>query len=90
MTGGSTDMGNVSQLLPSIHPIIGIRGSVHPPHTHGFADETATPAADECAIDGATAMALTVIDVAQDGALRAELEAEQSVRAPYIHQESAS
>jgi amidohydrolase len=83
MTGGSTDMGNVSQLLPSIHPIIAVRFSENPPHTHGFAADAASPAADDAVIDGAVAMALTVIDVAQDPDLRRELLSEQSSRLPY-------
>ncbi|MDI3409169.1 M20 family metallopeptidase [Streptomyces cavernicola] len=81
LSGGSTDMGNVSQLLPSIHPMIAVRGSENPPHTHGFARDAVSAEADATVVDGATAMALTAVSVAQDEALRGELLAEQRERA---------
>ncbi|KAA5830505.1 M20 family metallopeptidase [Saccharopolyspora hirsuta] len=68
--GGSTDMGNVSHVVPSIHPSIAIVGCEHPPHTRGFAAAAATPAADDAVLDGAAAMALTAVDVAADPVLR--------------------
>ncbi|MDI3388990.1 M20 family metallopeptidase [Streptomyces sp. B-S-A8] len=80
LSGGSTDMGNVSQLLPSIHPMIAVRGSENPPHTHGFARDAVSAEADATVVDGATAMALTAVSVAQDEALRRELLAEQRDR----------
>lgn len=60
--GGSTDMGNVSQVVPSIHPIIAIPGCVSAPHTPEFAHDAVGPAADAAITDGALAMALTVVD----------------------------
>ncbi|MEV0081443.1 amidohydrolase [Saccharopolyspora sp. NPDC050642] len=78
--GGSTDMGNVSKVLPSIHPSIAIIGCEHPPHTHGFAAAAATAAADDAVFDGAVAMALTAVDVAIDPVLRQKFLAEQATR----------
>ncbi|MDI3418139.1 M20 family metallopeptidase [Streptomyces luteolus] len=80
LSGGSTDMGNVSHLLPSIHPMIAVRGSTNAPHTHGFAQDVISAEADATVVDGATAMALTAVSVAQDETLRRELLAEQRGR----------
>ncbi len=90
LTGGSTDMGNVSQYLPAIHPMIGIVGSTNSPHTHGFAADAISPAADRCVVDGAIAMAHSVVAAAQDPTIRAELIAEQAARPPYAAQETQS
>jgi amidohydrolase len=60
---GSTDMGNVSHLVPSIHPMI----RVAPPgvgiHTPDFAAHAASPAGDRAVLDGAKAMAATIADL---------------------------
>ncbi|KAA9157330.1 M20 family metallopeptidase [Amycolatopsis acidicola] len=71
--GGSTDMGNVSQVLPAIHPMVAIEGSDAVGHHADFAAAAATPAADKAVLDGAKALALTALDVALDGTLRSEL-----------------
>jgi len=70
---GSSDMGNVSHVVPSIHPMIGIEthGSVN--HQAAFADACAEPSADQAILDGALAMALTIIDAASDKAVRTRL-----------------
>ncbi|WP_423463678.1 amidohydrolase [Promicromonospora sp. MS192] len=60
--GGSTDMGNVSQTVPSIHPLIAIRGCTSAPHTPEFTSDAIGPAAEKAAVDGALAMALTTAD----------------------------
>ncbi|RKT88594.1 amidohydrolase [Saccharopolyspora antimicrobica] len=80
MRGGSTDMGNVSHVVPSIHPSIAIIGCEHPPHTRGFAAAAATPAGDDAAVDGAAAMALTAVDVAADPVLRQKFLDEHAAR----------
>jgi metal-dependent amidase/aminoacylase/carboxypeptidase family protein len=69
---GSTDMGNVSYLVPSIHPMI----QVSPPnvaiHTEEFVRYARGPEGDAAVIDGAKALALTVADLwLQEGALEA-------------------
>ena len=60
---GSTDMGNVSYLVPSIHPMI----KVAPPgvaiHTKEFAGWAQAPEGDQAVLDGAKAMAMTVADL---------------------------
>lgn len=69
----STDMGNVSLAIPSIHPAIGIDSLPAVNHQPEFAAHCVTPAADHALRDGALAMAWTVIDCATDQALRTRL-----------------
>ena len=70
---GSTDMGNVSQVIPSIHPLLGINSLPALNHQPEFAAHCATPIADKTLLDGALAMAWTIIDAAQDSKLRGRL-----------------
>jgi amidohydrolase len=70
---GSTDMGNVSLVLPSIHPTIGIDALPAVTHQPEFAAKCVTPEADRAVTDGAIAMAWTAIDAATDGPLRTRL-----------------
>ena len=73
MNRASTDMGNVSQVLPAIHPYIGIDSLPAVNHQPEFAAAAATAAADRAVIDAATALALTVADVASDTEQRRRL-----------------
>ena len=66
-------MGNVSLVVPSIHPAIGIDSLPAVNHQPEFAAACATPAADQAVYDGAVAMAWTMLDAASDPALRARL-----------------
>ncbi|MFT4297064.1 MAG: M20 family metallopeptidase [Micropruina sp.] len=78
--GGSTDMGNVSQVVPAIHPLITFRGAEAAPHNPAFTAVAITPAADEALIDGAVSMAATVLDVALTPELRADFQARKAAR----------
>lgn len=69
----STDMGNVSLALPSIHPMIGIDSLPAVNHQPEFTAHCVSPAADQALWDGALAMAWTVIDMAADLNLRKRL-----------------
>ena len=69
----STDMGNVSLAMPSIHPTIGIGSLPAVNHQPEFAAHCVTPAADKALLDGATAMAWTAIDLASDAPVRSRL-----------------
>ncbi|MGP5930771.1 M20 family metallopeptidase [Corynebacterium glyciniphilum] len=79
-SGGSTDMGNVSQVVPSIHPMIALLGTDAPPHTTGFAAAAATPAGDDAAIVSAKGLALAAATVALTPETRGELLARQAAR----------
>lgn len=69
----STDMANVSLVVPSIHPLLMIptNGAVN--HQPEFTAACVTPAADQAVIDGALALANTAIGVAEDLSLRERL-----------------
>jgi amidohydrolase len=68
-SAASTDMGNVSLVVPSIHPMIGIDSLPAVNHQKEFTDCCATAAADKAVYDGALAMAWTAIDMATDPVL---------------------
>ena len=71
----STDMGNVSLEIPSIHPLLAIDSLPAVNHQAEFATAAASPAADRAVLDGAAAMAWTTIDLASEAAVRARLSA---------------
>lgn len=78
--GGSSDMGNVTQVVPGLHPMISVLGATAVPHHPDFAAVAATPAADDAIVDGATALAWTVLDAALTPEVRADLLARQAAR----------
>ncbi|WP_280262921.1 M20 family metallopeptidase [Nocardia wallacei] len=63
---GSTDMGNVTNVIPGIHPVIGIDAGGAVTHQPEFAAACVTPSADLAVTDGATALARTAIHLAGD------------------------
>jgi metal-dependent amidase/aminoacylase/carboxypeptidase family protein len=64
MNAASTDMGNVSHVVPSIHPYLSIGSLPAVNHQPEFADAAVTPAADQAILDGATALACTAAALA--------------------------
>ncbi len=64
---GSTDMGNVSYKVPSIHPMIKVSPADVPIHTPDFANYAQGPEGDAAVIDGAKALAMTAVDCWFDG-----------------------
>ncbi len=62
----STDMGNVSLVIPSIHPLIGIDSMPASNHQPEFTEHCVKPAADQAISDGAVALAWTAIDLAAE------------------------
>lgn len=67
MNRASTDMGNVSQVVPAIHPYIGVGSLPALNHQREFAAHCVGELADKALLDGATALAWTAIDrAAQD------------------------
>jgi len=73
MVVGSTDMGNVSHLVPSIHPMVAVAPRGVGIHTEGFALAAASSAGDDGVLDGAKAMAMTIIDLWGSSEARAEI-----------------
>jgi amidohydrolase len=62
---GSTDMGNVSRLVPSLHPMLGINSLPAVNHQAEFAAHTVTPDGERAIRDGTLGMAWTIVDVAE-------------------------
>ena len=60
---GSTDCGNVSQRLPTIHPYIRISPDGVPGHSREFAEWARSPLARTGLVAGAKALALTAVDL---------------------------
>ena len=69
----SSDMGNISLQIPSIHPTIGINSLPAVIHQAEFAAHCISPAAESALLDGALSLAWTAIDLAADPALRSQL-----------------
>jgi amidohydrolase len=69
----STDMGDVSYVVPAIHPNIGLDVGSAVNHQAEFASASVTPEADRLIRDAAAAMAWTVIEAARDEGIRARL-----------------
>jgi amidohydrolase len=73
---GSTDMGNVSHRVPSIHPML----AVAPPdiiiHNPEFTRWAASDSGDAAVIDGAKALALTALDLMADGTTLARVRSD--------------
>ncbi|MEW6142099.1 MAG: M20 family metallopeptidase [Chloroflexota bacterium] len=77
---GSTDMGNVSQVVPSIHGWVAIAPSHVSEHTPEFAKAAASEAGHKGLIDGAKAMAMTVADLFAEPELFTKLRWEHANR----------
>jgi amidohydrolase len=69
--GGSTDFGNVSQLVPALHADLAVHSWPAVNHQHEFAAHCVSPAGDRTLLEGATALALTALVVADDPSLLA-------------------
>jgi amidohydrolase len=69
----STDMGNVSQLVPSIHPMLGydVGGAAH--HTAEFSAHGSSASADRAVLDGAYGLAMAAATASADPQQRTRL-----------------
>jgi len=70
---GSTDMANVSLVIPSIHPMLDLETLPASNHQPEFAAHCVRPPADRAVVEGAVAMAWTAIDAAADPDVSARL-----------------
>lgn len=73
---GSSDMGNVSQLVPSIHPFVAIAPAEVVTHSTEFAAAAGSETGIRGMLDGAKAMAMTIVDVLADPANLAAIQEE--------------
>ena len=78
---GSTDMGNVTQMLPGIHPVIGIDAGGATVHQPAFTAAAAGPSADNAVVEGAIMLARTVVRLAQSSGQRDRVLAAREQRA---------
>jgi len=73
---GSTDMGNVSHRVPSIHPMLGVAPAGVIIHNPEFARYAASDKGDSAVIDGAKSLAMTALDLMADPAAMADAKAD--------------
>ena len=73
---GSTDMGNVSQLVPSIHPYVAIAEKEVAGHSPEFALAAASEAGIKGMLDAAKALAMTVVDLVTNPGIVAKIKEE--------------
>jgi amidohydrolase len=67
---GSSDLGNVSMVIPSIHPYVAIADGGIIAHTSAFADASASERADTVVQKSAVALAMTGWELLTDSGLR--------------------
>ncbi|MGW5075710.1 M20 family metallopeptidase [Rhodococcus sp. NPDC004095] len=87
---GSTDMGNVTHVIPGIHPVIGIESGGAVTHQPEFAAACVTASADRAVLDGARALAGTAVAAAADPVQRDRLLAGVEKRTGLAGRRSAS
>jgi amidohydrolase len=73
---GSTDMGDISQILPAIHAYVAIVPESIANHTVEFATAAASPAGDAAVLDGAVMLAMTAAELLAQPALVAQAKAD--------------
>ncbi|HJW42772.1 MAG TPA: M20 family metallopeptidase [Rhizomicrobium sp.] len=73
---GSTDMGNVSHRVPSIHPMLGVAPAGVIIHNPEFTRYAASETGDQAVIDGAKSLAMTALDLMADPAMLAQARAD--------------
>ena len=73
---GSTDMGNVSQVVPGIHPIVTIAPKDVLGHSPQFAEAAASEAGMCGLVDAAKALAITATDLVADPSIAARVTKE--------------
>jgi len=66
---GSSDVGNLSQVLPTIQPLMKIAPDGTPIHSRAFEAAAASPLAREGTLTAAKAMAMTTLDLLAEPAL---------------------
>ncbi|MGP4082247.1 M20 family metallopeptidase [Pseudalkalibacillus sp. R45] len=73
---GSIDMGNVSRVVPAIHPVLSLTDQLIPGHTKEFADLCNSEVAYDTMLLAGETMAYTTLRVLQDPSLQKKVIAE--------------
>ena len=71
---GSTDAGNISQVIPTIHPYIKIGSDSLVPHTPEFREAARSEVGDRALVIGAKALALTALPLYTDEGILQEIK----------------
>lgn len=79
---GSTDMANVSLVVPTIHPMLAIDADGAVNHQPGFTAACVRPSADQAVRDGALGMARVLVGIDERPQLRSRLQAGRFVADP--------
>lgn len=77
-TQGSSDIGNLSQYLPAIHPFLAIVGPDIPSHSSAFAEATVSSRGRETLLRAAKMLAMTAYDYLTSAELRKQVSEEFS------------
>lgn len=75
-SAGSTDMGNVSHRVPSIHPMISCAPANVVIHNPEFAKWAGSDLGDKAVVDGAKALAMTALDFLTSPDMQAQAKAD--------------
>ncbi len=70
---GSSDIGNLSQVLPAIHPSLAIVDPDIPGHSQAFAEATMNPRGRKALLNAAKLLALTAYDFLKSAELRSRV-----------------
>ena len=73
---GSTDMGNVSQLVPSIHPFVAIAPIGTVTHSPQFTSAATSEAGIQGLLDAAKALAMTIVDLVANPEITSQVKKE--------------
>ena len=73
---GSTDMADISQIMPAVHAYLAISPEGVANHTPAFTTAAGSPTGDAAVIDGAKAMAMTALELLGDPTLLERANAE--------------
>jgi amidohydrolase len=79
---GSTDMGNVTQVLPGIHPLVSVDAGGASLHQPAFAAAAAGASADRAVIEGSIMLARSVVRLAESTEQRDRVLTAREHRAP--------
>ncbi|MBI5887086.1 MAG: M20 family metallopeptidase [Deltaproteobacteria bacterium] len=77
LAAGSSDIGNVSQIIPTIHPHVPLRPGINI-HTREFADATVSPDGHRALMEGVKTLGLTAVELLFNPATLQKIKADFS------------
>ena len=80
---GSSDIGNVSMVVPAIHEYLSIADPSVNSHTVEFLEAAGSPKGDQAALLGAQGLAMTALDILNDAGLRKAIQEEFTATVPH-------